>query len=437
MKIKLKTFAVLACTALCVLPLTACKDKGKCTVLGKPATVTAASYEEKQSQQYVQFKAAVENFASQFAADAYADYGKYDNFAVSPVSVYMALSLVAECTDGATRNEITNALGTSYEQLRTNFSVLYRSLFYERKSGRKITGILYPTNSVWLNEGVSFNSGCVDALSDYYFCHSYSADFANDNSNANKAVRYFVSENTRGLIDKDFDLPTETVFTLINTLYLKTLWNVYGDELPYTPVAYVFKNADGSVTNRKLMTGYYKSGRVYKGETFSTFYTSTYDGYKLKFILPNDGYTADEVFTAENISAVNTLNDYNDYDHENKIHYYTRCLFPEYNCSYDGDIDEILGRKFGIQSLFDLDKCDLSPLMQGAACCGKVRHVTKLKVDRRGIEGAAVVVIPGAGAPGPDGYEEVYQDFVLDRSFGFIISDRDDVTLFSGVVKSV
>ena len=250
-------------------------------------------------------------------------------------------------------------------------------------------------------------------------------------------MRYFASENTRGLIDKNFDLPQETVFTLINTLYLKTLWNVYGDELPYAPVAYGFKNADGSVTNRKLMTGYYKSGRAYKGETFSTFYTSTYDGYKLKFLLPNDGYTADDVFTAENISAVNALNDYNDYDHDNKIHYYTRCLFPEYKCSYDGYLNETLGKKFGIKSLFDLDKCDLSPIMQDTACCGKVRHVTELKVDRKGIEGASVVVIPGAGSPGPDGYEEVYRDFVLDRSFGFIISDRDDVTLFSGVVRSV
>ena len=38
---------------------------------------------------------------------------------------------------------------------------------------------------------------------------------------------------------------------------------------------------------------------------------------------------------------------------------------------------------------------------------------------------------------GPDGWESVYYDLVVDRAFGFIITDRFDTTLFAGVVGNI
>ena len=46
-----------------------------------------------------------------------------------------------------------------------------------------------------------------------------------------------------------------------------------------------------------------------------------------------------------------------------------------------------------------------------------------------------VMTFPGAGDPGPDPYEDVFLDFVVDGAFGFILSDPYGVTLFSGVVN--
>lgn len=57
-----------------------------------------------------------------------------------------------------------------------------------------------------------------------------------------------------------------------------------------------------------------------------------------------------------------------------------------------------------------------------------------LAVDKKGIEGAAGTIMPGGnGAPQPT---EKY-DFVIDRAFGFIITDSRDITLFSGVVNKI
>lgn len=439
MKAKFKTLAALACTALCALPLTACKETvGKSTVLGKPAAATSLSYEERKNAQFTEFKSAVENFSASFAEYAYAAYDKDENFAVSPVSVYMALSLAAECAQGETRSQLLNALGVSYQQLTANFSLLYRALAFEDSENGKISGILAPTNSIWVNEGTTVRQSCIDALSNYYYCHSYSADFANANASANKAVQEFVKEQTRGLIDQDFKLSEYTLFALINTLYLKDIWNGYGNDLHLTDKRYDFKNADGTRTQTRLLQGYYRFGRAYRTEKYSTFFARTEHGYKIKFILPNDGYSVDEVFTAENIAAVNALQDYNGVDEQNKIRYYTRCLFPEYECSYNKDVKDILREKFGVTDFFSWEKCDLTGIVYEESCCTMVQHVTKLKVDRKGIEGAAVTVIGVDGSSaGPDEYEEVYEDFTVDRAFGFVLTDYDDTTLFSGVVKAI
>lgn len=71
--------------------------------------------------------------------------------------------------------------------------------------------------------------------------------------------------------------------------------------------------------------------------------------------------------------------------------------------------------------------------------CDGVRHVAKLTVNKKGIEGAAATVLPRAGSAGPGEkiYEDVYEDFIVDRAFGYTVSDRHGNILFSGVIANV
>ena len=57
-----------------------------------------------------------------------------------------------------------------------------------------------------------------------------------------------------------------------------------------------------------------------------------------------------------------------------------------------------------------------------------------MTVDKSGIEGAAVTLVGDT-----EGAEDkiVFEDFVLDRAFGFVITDSRDITLFSGVVNKI
>ena len=96
-----------------------------------------------------------------------------------------------------------------------------------------------------------------------------------------------------------------------------------------------------------------------------------------------------------------------------------------------------LQQEFGVSDLFSASACDLSSLTPDKAFCTGVRHVAKLTVNEKGIEGAAATVLPAAGDPGRAEYEEVYLDFTVDRSFGFVLTDPYGVILFAGVVRSV
>lgn len=437
MKAKLKIVAVIICAVMIVVSLTACdptRIAGEYTLLGQPKTVERVDYSELRTDGYKTFKNSVEAFASDFAAYSYADYDEQDNFTVSPVSVYMALALSAECANGDTRQEILDALGVTYEQLQMYFSILYRSLNVEVKADDKIVSMLNLSNSIWVNEGTSVKQPCIDSLSDNYYAYSYSADFKANNAEANKAIRDFVKKQTNGLINQDFNLSTETLFALINTLYLKTVWNTNGRDLSFTQEKYDFTSKDGTVKNVQLLQGDYVDGRAQEFDSFTTFYTQTCNRYKIKFILPRDGYTVDQVFTAENIAAVNTLTDYNGYDETTQTRFVTRVLFPEYKCKYDKDILDILKDKFGI-NLFFTEACDFSNLTDKACYCSMVQHVTDLTVDKTGIEGAAVTIAAMAESAEP--VVTVQQDFIVNKAFGFIITDSHDTTLFSGVVHNV
>ena len=413
---------------------------GNAALLAQPAAPTELSYPDRTNADYLAFKGNVDGFATRFANTAYQAYDGEENFAVSPLSVFSALSLAAEGAHGVTRSEILNALGASYEELQTYYSALYREVSvthteYNDDDTTTYSGEVTLSNSLWLQQGIDFRQAGLDVLANKYHAYSYLADFCNENEKANQALTAFIKEQTHGLIEKNYELSDKTLLALVNTLYLKDGWLMHGD-LP-TTAPYTFTNADGSTHTTPLLQGKYVSGRVQEQENYSLFYTATLNNYKLKFILPKDGYTVADVFTADVLAEVSATKSFGGSDYENNIDYYTRCLFPEFEAEYDENIRTLL-QTMGIQSLFNEYSCDFGGLLdeywRGKVYCEKVQHTTKLFVDKTGIEGAAVTVI-GIGESAPETRQEVFYDFVIDRAFGFVITTPNNVTLFSGVVE--
>lgn len=377
-------------------------------------------------------------FAAKLSHEIYLSGDLDKNIAISPISVYMALALATECANGETRDEILRAVGVSYEEVKNFTKTLYaytNRTFYSNGENKDVSAFEELANSIWADNDVELKENGVSVLAKDFNCDLFSVDYATDE--ANDAINAYIKDKTHGLIDGGVDLSPETLITLINTFYLKEIWNNYGEELTFTDIAYAFVNADGSQTNTKLLKGYYSDGKVYEGEGYSSFFTKTNHNFNIKFILPNDGHSIDEVFTAENIYHINSIKDYGTLDNENMLRHHTRVFFPEYEASYDGNIGDVLKNSFNIEKMFSPEECDFSNITDETVACDGVVHKCELKVNRKGIEGAAVTYIPLCGAVGPGQYKDVYHDFIVDRAFGFIITDNYGVVLFCGVVNNV
>lgn len=409
--------------------------------LAHAAEATEVNYKDYEQEDYKKFIDKLDAFASKLTYEVYADSDRQTNICISPVSVYMALALATECANGETRDEILNAVGVTYEEV-TNFTKILYALsnceyYYTNISNKKkVLAFEELANSIWVDKNASLKENAINNLANNFNCDLFGVNFKT--YEGEKAINAYINDKTHGVIDGNVKLSPETLITLINTFYLKEVWNKDGDELDFTKETYNFINADGSVTNTKLLRGYYFDGNIYEGEGYTSFYTRTQHKFDIKFIVPVDGYTLADVFTQDNIYNIDNLGDYGYIDEENKLLHNTRVFFPEYKASFDGDLAEILKNDFGIKKLFDFEQCDFSNVTDDKLACSGVIHKCSLDVNAKGIEGAAVTVIPAATASGPlVGYEDVYHDYIVDRAFGFVLSDRYGKVLFSGVINNV
>ena len=399
-------------------------------------------------EQYQLFSDKLNSFSSKLSADSVNLYNlDKENFSVSPLSLYMALALVVECSNGNTRQEILDEIGLTYEQVNTFTKTLFQlttrqeEINDEYLNDKQILSESLLTNSIWFDNELPLIEKGLELLSSNYYCYSHEVDFNHNNKEANKKITEFVKEHTKGLIDSDFKISKNTVFALMNTLYLKFNWLDEGEGLNLTNKEYEFTNYDNSITNTKLIMGKYYSGRIYQEETFSSFYSKNFNGYKLQFIVPNDGHTLDEVYTQENIEKMIQMEDYNAID-DSFNQYFTRCIFPEFEAECDIDYKELL-EEYGINQLFMeadysniVDYSTLTDLIS----CDKIIHQTNLNVDKKGVEGAAVTIVVNelTGAPGSNNYfNNVYQDYIINKNFGFVITDRYNTVLFTGVINSI
>ena len=427
-----KRIAAAACALLFSAAPAGCAYRGD--ELGAPAQPEALSFTERESEGLAALQAGAADFSARFAAAAYAARAQNgeQNFAVSPLSAYMALALAAECTAGETQAQLLQALGTDAQALGENFALLYRGVFRDAERAKVL-----PTNSIWLQEGLPFEEACVGALAEKYFCHSYAADFAGRNKEANAALRSFIKEQTKGLIDRSFGLNELTAFALVNTLYLKDVWLQDGGDLALTePLP--FAQADGSVKKLRMLRGTYTAGRPHEGDGYASFFAELQGGCRLLLLLPDEGKSVGDVFTAGNIAEACAA-DANAAGEDGETLYFTRCIFPAFTAGGSADLKALLEEEFGIGDFFDENACDLSPLLPEAnnMCCNSVRQEVQLNVDRKGVEGAAATVIsvgPTSAAPGG---KEVYLDFTVDRAFGFILLGADGSVLFAGAVEQV
>lgn len=351
------------------------------------------------------------------------------NYTMSPVSVYMAVSMLYAIGNDDVKSDVKELTGMQDGDFASTGD-LVRYLSRTRDyNGTTITQ-LNLTNSIWLNTGLQTDPNVLNSLASDYFCNAFETPFYADNQAANQAIRDFIKNNTNGLIDQNFNIPKSTLFTMINTLYFKDLWST--EYLNMTTEQRNFNYADGSSKTLEFLSSDYIDGQIQETDTSRYFYTTTSAGYKVKLILPKNGCTLKQAMSAENLNTINQDTEFNEIDSNNAYHY-TCCIFPSFKVESSTPLAEVLTKNKQLENAFG---GFTSPLVSSDIVLSDIVHRVVLDVNKKGVEGAAVTLFQYAGATPPDETVKIYHDFVLDKNFGFIITDKSDVVLFEGQITN-
>lgn len=355
-----------------------------------------------------------------------------ENQAYSPANLYIALSVVAELTEGRTQKQILKAVGCdSIEKLRQQTNTLWNACYYDDKDQ------VILANSVWLDRDLSYVQKTMDTLAENYYTSVYRGDFGSEKTN--KAITKWLDDQTGGLLKnhtQNVDLGTDIVLAVYSTVFYRAMWTDNSEFNPSrnTPGIFHSPRGDQDVTfmNKKEHQTYY-----YWGEDYGAVSLGLKDGSDMWFILPDEGKLVDDVLAAGEYADM-VLGASGPEQPENRKYMKVNLSVPKFDIEASGDLKEDV-QAMGIMDIFDPGKSDFSASVRmdpGSfppfVYMEAVNQATRVAIDEKGVTAASYIELPGAGAAAPP--EEII-DFVLDRPFIFVITNRYGIPLFAGVVN--
>lgn len=343
------------------------------------------------------------------------------NKVISPLNIYMALSVLAETVDGESRDQLLGLLGvTSIEECRSKANKIWNKNYRDDGYRKSILA-----NSLWLNDSIMYKKSAVTNIVENYYASVYSGTMGS--SAFDKKLNNWIKEQTDGIISPSVSMPSDTVMAIASTLLYQTKWD---DE--FSPTATkngTFHAPSGDKTARFMYM--VRDKEYYWGEKFSAINLGLAIGGDMWFILPDEGVDVNTVFSDKEVKELLFTKSFSEY--EKKKFLEVHITIPKFDIKTESEMkDDIIN--LGVTNIFDSKKADFSPFATNpeGIFIDKINHGVRIKMDEEGVSAASYVVIEGAGSAAPPD-DEVY--FTLDRPFAFVITLDNSTPLFAGIVN--
>ena len=353
----------------------------------------------------------------------------HENRLYSPINIYIALGMLAEITDGNTRQQVLDLLDAeSIEEVRLIMKGLWNNTYIEDGKMRSLLA-----SSIWLRDDQSYAQDTLDILSENYYASSFSGEMGS--VDYSKAFRTWLNDQTDGLLEEQIEgleLNKNTVMALATTVLFNAKWFDEFNKL-YTDTG-EFHSAGGDIPCDFMHAS--ESGLYFYGENFGAI-MKLFQPSKgnMMFILPDEGVEVYDLLEDEQV--LNFINNGSYYENAKRV--IINMTIPKFDVASKDDLKESL-QEHGITDAFDITKADFSPLFNetedksdGEIWLDKVEHGVRVIADEEGVKAAAFTVERAVGGMlSPE--EEV--DFVLDRPFIFVIKLGDRIPMFIGIVEN-
>ncbi len=357
---------------------------------------------------------------------------KNSNTVYSPLSVYMAVSLLAECCDGESEAELLKYLNVeNKEELQNINHDIFDSLYFDHNET-----YLKINNSVWIDdkylyEPFKISSEKADILAAKYYASSFVRDLS-DQAQCDE-ISNWISENTSGKFKPKFtaDETDQQAMKLINTITFKDSWrDKFSDNGQKE-----FTTAAGDTVETKFMFDD-DNGTLTLDEDFAAYTKSFDEKYRMTFVLPAEGKEPADLLknkeTMQNVLAACNGDGVKNVEVEAYI--------PEFGAKSKFELVNTL-KKAGLSRIFD-ECADLEPIVEGIVnksaakpVVNEVTHEAVIDVDTDGCEAAAYTAISIEASAAPMMELPPVYEFRCDRPFIYYISDKMGTPFFMGIVN--
>lgn len=357
--------------------------------------------------------------ADTFTSDFYQQIAAMEeqNFMVSPMSLRIALAMLANGTQNETQAQIQKITGISE---LADYNQTIRDLIAAYAADEKTT--LSIANSIWMNEDylknhfnikepADFSDTYKETIKEFY---GGASSVVND-KNAVKTINSWIEDHTNGKI-KDMLTDSGFLYALVNALYMNADW-----QRPFAKEATqndTFHQADGTQAQIPFMwqTDYFEYLKTEQYQAVRLPYQSD-RGLSMYVVLPERGADPTAFLGRQKEMQMKKV----------------ALSLPKFKIESFYTLNDIL-KSMGMSKAFSPSGV-FAPMTENSPLplfVSQVLQKTYIAVDEKGTEAAAATVISvDAGSPGPQPEEIV--EFKADRPFSyFICDDLTGETLFMG-----
>lgn len=364
----------------------------------------------------------LESFISASSIQFLSGAGSY-NLVYSPINVYMALGMLAEITDGSSRQQILDLLGSrDIESLRQQAQAVWKANYSD---DGLLTSLL--ASSLWLDDGTTLNKDTLQSLTDIYYTSSYQGPMGSPE--LNQALQDWLNQQTGGLLEEqisDIELDSQTILALASTIYYKASWQDEFSKSANTIETFHAPEGDQNCTFMHQTC----QRSVYHGDHFSAVAQSLQESGSMWFILPEEGMTPEALLADAQVQDFILSGDAWPQFQYATVHF----SVPKFDVQSNIDLIEGL-QQLGITDVFDPAASNFSPIAAESdnIFLSQATHGARVVIDEEGCLAAAFTIMVTEDTATEEQLGEIY--FTLDRPFLFVITNSDGLPLFIGIVN--
>jgi len=366
----------------------------------------------------------IELFRSQFKTD--------ENVLLSPLSVYIALSMTAGGARGDTLSEMESVLGLSSDSLHEYIKTYTDNLSSSERAKLSIA------NSIWFrdDERLAVSPDFLALNGGYYGAEARKVPFDKETV---KAVNRWVEEKTDGMIDELVNENTFNEYTmlcLLNAIAFDGKWVTPYEEGQVQQT--LFHALSGSDEKTEMM---YEWGSSFLESDSATGFIKPYEGGRYAFmaILPDEDVDFSEYARSFDTEEYKTLWDSRFSLNRYEVH----TGLPKFSYEFETELSQALSG-MGMPTAFsDRGDADFSGMLAPESRVEKlfissVIHKTFIELTEAGTRAAAVTAVIMTECTGAAPVALERREVILDRPFLYgIVDTRTGIPLFFGSVTSV